>query len=112
MYRGIPLVVAERTTQVGNRAGQGRLRDEAALPHGVDDLVLRDHAARTAGKKDQQIHDLWLETTHRLVVADEVAGGLREPAADVEVRSGSRASLPTGHPRIVDVPARSRTCQT
>ena len=104
-----PLVVAERTPQVGNRAGQRRLRDEAAFPHPVDDLVFRDHAARAAGKKHQQVHDLRLETTHRPVVADEVAGGLREPPADVEVRSGRRTSLPTGHPRIVDVVARSRT---
>ena len=97
----VPLVVAERATQVGNRAGEGGLRDETAFPHRVDDVVLRDHAARAAGKKDQQIHDLRLETPHRLVVADEVAGGLREPAADVEIRSGRRPSLPTGHPRIV-----------
>ena len=103
----IPLVVAERTTQVGNRTGQRRLGDEAAFPDRLDDLVLRDDAAGAAGQKHQQIHHLWLETTHRLVVADEVAGGLREPPADVDVRSGRRTSLPTGHPRIVDVLARS-----
>jgi hypothetical protein len=49
----IPLVVAECSTQVGDRAGQSCLGDEPALPHGLDDLVPRDHAVLPAGQKDQ-----------------------------------------------------------
>ena len=55
------------------------------------------------GEKDQQIHDLRLEAAGRRRIADEVTGGLSEPAADVEV--GVAAECASGRPatsRIVD----------
>ena len=101
------LVVAERPPQVRDRAGQGRLGDEPALPHRVDDLVLRGDPASAAGQEDQQVHDLWFETPCCLPVADQVPGGLSDPPADLEVRSGGWTRLLAGHRRIVDDSHRS-----
>ena len=56
MYCGRPLVVAERTAQVGDRARERRLGNESALPHGVDHLVLRHHAAAGGRQEGQEVH--------------------------------------------------------
>ena len=50
----VPLVVVERTTQVGDRSGQRRLRDESTLPYGVDYLVSRDDAAAGGRQEDER----------------------------------------------------------
>ena len=95
------LAVTERAPQVGNRPGQGRLRDEPAPPHGVDDLVPRDHVTSTAGQKGQEIHHLRLEMPEGLAVADVITSGSREPAAHAKVWGGGRTNLPAGHGPIL-----------
>ena len=98
----IALVVAKRAAQVGNRTSQCRLGDEPPFPHDVNNLVLRDDPSTAVGQKDKEIHDLRLEMPFGLPVADQIASGLREPTADLEVSSGGRTSLPAGHCRIVN----------
>jgi hypothetical protein len=98
-----PLVVVERTTQVGNRPGQRGLRNESALPHGVDDLVSRDDAAADGRQEDQQIHHLRFEMPDRASVADEVERRLHQPTADVDLSRRRGPNLfPAPHGLILD----------
>ena len=79
------LIVAERPAQVGDRARQRRVGNEAPLPHGIDDLVLRNHPAAFRRQEGEKIHHLRFEMTDASSLTDDVEARLHEPAAKVEI---------------------------
>ena len=85
-------LIAQRTTEVGDRSGECRLRDEAALPDGVDDFVLGD-PARLDARKARRL-TLRLEPPDGAAVADAVERGFDLPAAYLQVREDRQPSLP------------------
>ncbi len=56
-------VIAERLPRRFHAARHGRVRDDAAVPDLLDDLVLRDHALAVLDQEREQREDLGLEVT-------------------------------------------------
>jgi hypothetical protein len=81
-------IIAEQLPQVGDRAGEDGLRDEALLPHALEDLVLRDHLAGLLGEEHEQVHQPRSEVTDDRAPRDSVQRGLDEPVGEMKRRTG------------------------
>ena len=75
-------VVAERVPRRLDPAGQGRLADEAAAPHRVEQLFLGDEAVVVAHQLGHHVEDLGFDPDHVAVAAQLVAGGVQHEVVE------------------------------
>src|SRR5690606_2128903 len=90
-------------------AGDGRVGDDAPLPHLVDDFVLRDHAIAVLDQQRQQREDLPLERPRIAARAQLDPGGVELEGAEAvqhPVRITRRGAPLPGKP-----PASRGTCR-
>src|SRR5258706_10919446 len=83
-----PGVVAEQLPQLPDRARQDVLRDVRAVPDDLQELVLRDDLAGTQREREEDVHDLRLDTDGLVADRHAIEGRLHARARDRE-RAGA-----------------------
>src|SRR5262252_3675346 len=83
--------VAERAPRGADEGAQRRLRDDAALPHRIDQLVLADDAIAVANQVNQEIEHLRLDVNDRARVSQLMACNI-----NLEIRETEDQATPPG----------------
>jgi hypothetical protein len=103
---GVAGAVAQRSAQLRYGVGQGVVRDEAAIPDFVNELLSGHDSGGVAGEVHQDIHDLELEVKGVAVKTQLVEIRFHNPVA--QEKSASRLILRLIAPRHTDLLSRKK----